>query len=309
MSINSITPQLNNFLQTENKTDSSFYSSEVFSALLQSAIQEDAASNATGAKSSTGNSSMGYLLAALLSSGSEDNEGMMMLMAALSATRQGSSGRGSILKSGEENSNLTVKKAVQAYQSIGPSAANMEFTPSNYSSNTGGRSPQQYRTTINKFDVEDNKRYAVNKKGTGDTYCNLFVTDVTSAMGAEIPHFIDKTNGKPLKSSKDPNATALTANRMNDWLHKYGPAYGWQKTTADRAQHYANQGKPAVTSWRNNLGGHGHIQVVSPSQNNAYDPDRGVAIAQAGRKLINYGYIDQVFRSTSLKNVEYYVHE
>lgn len=309
MNTQNIAPQLNKLTSSDKRADTSAYSSdssEAFVALLQKAIAEKGSATAE-AEGSTVKKGMGYVIAQLLSN-DESGEGMMMLMAALSS--KNTTGVDIVQRrvSSIMPSDQNTKKAAQAYQNAAPDTAPLTVSPMSYSSNAAGRSAQRYRSAIDKFNVENNRRYAVNQKGTGDTYCNLFVTDVTREMGAEIPHFIDKTNGRPLKSSKEPNATALTANRMNDWLNKYGPQYGWRKTTADAAQHYANQGKPSVTSWRNSFG-HGHIQMVSPSRNGTYDQDRGVAIAQAGSKLINYGYIEDVYRTSNLKNIEYFVHD
>ncbi|MPN42387.1 hypothetical protein SDC9_189944 [bioreactor metagenome] len=64
---------------------------------------------------------------------------------------------------------------------------------------------------------------------------------------------------------------------------------------------------PAVTSWKN-PGGHGHMQVVSPSENGTYDPERGAAIAQAGRHLYDYNYITAVYGQGTLGKVQYFAH-
>jgi len=54
------------------------------------------------------------------------------------------------------------------------------------------RSPINYLKVVNQFAVEDNRRY----EGGGKTYCNIFVWDVTRAMGVEIPHYIYEKSGK-----------------------------------------------------------------------------------------------------------------
>jgi hypothetical protein len=125
-------------------------------------------------------------------------------------------------------------------------------------------------------------------------------------MGAEVPHYIDNATGAPV-SSAGSNTTELNANQVNDWLNTYGSAYGWTKVSAEEAQYYANMGMPSVTSWKN-PSGHGHLQVVSPSLDGAYNPEKGVAIAQAGRQLKNYDYITSVYGNGTLANVEYFVH-
>lgn len=170
----------------------------------------------------------------------------------------------------------------------------------------GRRSPALYRAVIDQFNVENNPRYAVNQKGTGDTYCNIFMWDVTSAMGAEIPHRIDRDTGAPARA-KDGNTISMNANRTSDWLNTKGPQYGWYEVTAEQAQALANRGCPAVTVWKNKEGGHGHVQVVAPSEDGAYDPKRGVAIAQAGRLLRNNTYITKIY-SSRMKDVQYFAH-
>ncbi|MEA5058858.1 MAG: hypothetical protein VB049_02300 [Candidatus Pelethousia sp.] len=171
----------------------------------------------------------------------------------------------------------------------------------------GNRNAALYRSVIDQFNVENNPRYAVNQKGTGDTYCNIFLWDVTSAMGAEIPHYTDKDTGAPTTSGAG-NVVSMNANRTCDWLNTRGTQYGWHEVTAEQAQALANHGYPAVAVWKNQAGGHGHVQVVSPSEDGAYDPDRGVAIAQAGRLLRNYTYIRNIY-SSRMKEVQYFAHK
>ena len=167
------------------------------------------------------------------------------------------------------------------------------------------RSPELYRRVINQFCVETNPRYAVNKNGTGDTYCNIFVWDVTRAMGAEIPHYYNAQTGAPMECG-DSGASEMTANRMYTWLHEHGEEYGWFKVTDEQAQDLANQGRPVVTALSNS-GGHGHVQVVCPSHDGYDDPSRGVTIAQAGRTLTSYRPITEIYRA-SLPKVAYFAH-
>ncbi len=171
------------------------------------------------------------------------------------------------------------------------------------------RNANEYAKVINQFDVENNGRYKVNKQGKGDTYCNIFVWDVTKAMGAEIPHYYKKTTGEPVsyENRKAENASEMTANAMMDWMLKDGEKYGWKQVSAAQAQMYANQGRPAVTVWKNENGKHGHVQVVRPSET-PYDADKGVKIAQAGRLLYNETYSGKIYGKNTLKNVKYFVH-
>lgn len=170
----------------------------------------------------------------------------------------------------------------------------------------GNRSAGTYRSVIEQFNVENNERYRVGKVNGSDTYCNIFAWDVTRAMGAEIPHYVYESTGEPAQAG-GAGISEQTANDVNDWLNIYGAKYGWKKVAAEEAQYYANQGMPAVTSWKNR-NGHGHLQVVSPSMNGEYNADKGVAIAQAGRQLIDYGYATDSYSKGRLKEVEYFVH-
>ena len=59
-------------------------------------------------------------------------------------------------------------------------------------SSAGSRSAAQYRKVIDQFNVESNKRYTPGE----NTYCNIFIWDVTRAMNAEIPHYINAETNK-----------------------------------------------------------------------------------------------------------------
>jgi len=169
------------------------------------------------------------------------------------------------------------------------------------------RNPVLYRRVIDQFSVETNPRYEVNKNGRNDTYCNIFMWDVTRAMGAEIPHYIDPDTKTPMYYPDVKGARQLTANGIYDWLHECGGNYGWYEVGPKQAQALANQGRPAVAALRNNSGGHGHVQVVCPSRDGKYDASRGVTIAQAGRNLTSYTPITSIYRK-SLPRVSYFAH-
>ena len=309
--------------------------SGLFSTALETAMaQSPGGSAAASAKDSAGSFSLADFAPLLLSGISQGSEsGMLMLLMAMMAAGGGAdgegllSGLGSALSGGDsllsgltgggslfggtENSDglggafggsAASQAAMVAARSLFKAYQNM----SGSQSGPGASGSADGGGVINQFDVENNPRYAVNQKGTGDTYCNIFVWDVTSAMGAEIPHRIDRDTGAPAASGGD-NIQSINANRMTDWLNTYGPQYGWYEVSAEQAQALANRGSPAVAVWKNKGGGHGHVQVVSPSEDGAYDPSRGVAIAQAGRLLRNYTYITNIY-SSRLKDVQYFAH-
>ncbi len=192
------------------------------------------------------------------------------------------------------NPNATV--SIPARASI---AANPQVTSSAYN-----RSATLYRQVIDQFDVENNVRYSVKN---GSTYCNIFLWDVTRAMGAEIPHYIDPDTLEARYCPDTKGAIQTNANTICNWLGQKGIEYGWREVSAQEAQSLANQGRPVVTAYKN-TGGSGHVQVVCPSKDGKYDPKRGVTIAQAGRHLYDYAYITDVYGSKGLSKVKYYAH-
>jgi len=171
-------------------------------------------------------------------------------------------------------------------------------------SSLGDRSPELYRSVIDQFSVETAERYRPFRDGC--TYCNIFMWDVTSAMGAEIPHYTDPATGEPMYYPDVKGANSMGAIATDEWLRAHGEAYGWREVDAETAQMHANEGKPAVTS----AGSLGHVQVICPSRDGGFDPVRGVTIAQAGRIVSNYTHISGIYSTNALtNNVRYWIHE
>ncbi|HYG58775.1 MAG TPA: hypothetical protein VD902_12020, partial [Symbiobacteriaceae bacterium] len=156
------------------------------------------------------------------------------------------------------------------------------------------RSAALYDDIINQFAVGTNPRYAkrdLNQDGRIDTFCNIFVWDVTSAMGAEIPHKVGDDE--------------LDANETCDWLANQGPANGWRAVFAEEAQAFANEGLPVVAAWDSGGRGAGHVAIVRPGE---YDQAAGPRIAQAGGTNFNDGTVAVGFGKSSMADVKYYVH-
>jgi hypothetical protein len=166
------------------------------------------------------------------------------------------------------------------------------------------RSAAAYRAVIDQFKVETRDRY---QPKNGNTYCNIFMWDVTRAMNAEIPHYINAKTGQPMYYPDTKGATELNANATQDWLLKYGQQQGWREVSVQEAQAWANSGKPAVTSWKNS-GGVGHVQVVCPSKDGGYNVQKGVTVAQAGRKNTSYTYASDIFGKNAMSKLKYFVH-
>lgn len=169
------------------------------------------------------------------------------------------------------------------------------------------RTPEALREIIDQFDVESSERYRPFRNGV--TYCNIFVWDVTSALGCEIPHYIDNDTGEPRTYPDVSNAWEMNANATHDWLVNRGESYGWREVSAQQAQAWANEGRPAVTAWKNEGGKPGHVQIVCPSEDGGYDSVRGVAVAQAGARVTGYSYISSTFKQADLKDVRYFIHD
>jgi len=157
------------------------------------------------------------------------------------------------------------------------------------------RNAATYDNVINQFAVGSNPRY---QPRDGNTYCNIFAWDVTKAMGAELPHWVD-ANGNPAAQGQ---GRELDANATNAWLNQHGAKSGWRKVSAEEAQAMANQGHPTVASW-DNQGGIGHIAVVRPGEVTGNGP----AIAQAGSECFNDGHVYDSFPRSA--EVEYWVND
>lgn len=169
----------------------------------------------------------------------------------------------------------------------------------------GARSPDNLRAVIDQFNVESATRYTPYRNGA--TYCNIFVWDVTSAMGCEVPHYVDAVTGEPRTYPDVSGARELDANGVAGWLADSGAGYGWREVSEAEAQALANEGQAVVGAWKNN-GGIGHVQIVCPSADGTYDASRGPAIAQAGSRNTNYTYQSNIYGAQRRQSIRYYAH-
>ena len=256
-----------------------------------------------------------FMLCMMMQSDQDGDFSMMMQMMATMLTQiQGDSGalRDSVMSSGYDPYVLDTidwnvfNTTMPGYSETGKADLPTECwrpTIPVIKSNEEIRSPELYNAVISQFKVETAERYKPFRDGY--TYCNIFMWDVTSAMGAEIPHYTDPETGEPRYYPDVKGAKSMTAVEIDGWLKKYGPEYGWNEVDAETAQRYANEGKPAVTAG----GSIDHVQVVCPSKNGEFDPIRGVTVAQAGSKVTSYSYISGIYGASSLEKVTYWVHE
>ncbi len=166
------------------------------------------------------------------------------------------------------------------------------------------RTAETYNNVINQFAVAHNPRYAIRDSsgdGIKDTFCNIFVWDVTRAMGAEIPHWVDRRTGQPTTVYNYSQSRELDANATMDWLRQHGAQHGWRRVSAEEAQRLANEGHPTMVGWKN-PSGIGHVAIVRPGNIN----ERGPAIAQAGSTNVNYAHVRDTFGN---RPVEYWVND
>ncbi len=152
-----------------------------------------------------------------------------------------------------------------------------------------------YEEVIKGFDVEHEARYQMDPNG--DTWCNVYVADVTSAMNAPIPHYCDPSTGAPM-SKADSGGTWLNANAMQSWLSNHGSNYGWISCTREEAIDYANSGRPTVAT------GVGHIAMVAPQ----HEGEDGVMLAQAGGEVSSYISINQCWTRHDQNELQYFYH-
>jgi hypothetical protein len=148
------------------------------------------------------------------------------------------------------------------------------------------RDAAAYDSVIDQFDVESNPRYRKNRDGRGETYCNIFVWDVTRAMTAEIPHWVNE-GGDPAEVGC---GRETTANTIVAWLQTHGTRFGWRPLDPAGAQQLANRGCPVVAAWCND-GGIGHVAVVRPGTLT----DEGPLVAQAGERNVRAERVARAF--------------
>lgn len=187
-------------------------------------------------------------------------------------------------------------------------------TVAQYTNTADQRGVDAINTVLNQFKVQTTTRY---QPVPNKTFCNIFAWDATSAMNAEIPHWIDRKTNMPytynIHLSYAENAklaTETNVNRLYDWMQTNGNAIGYREVSEEEARKAANMGKPAVALWKNPAVGHsGHIVVLRPYDAAKGGDPNGTYIAQAGSHTYNYINIEKVFGSSKMKAVKLFIHE
>jgi hypothetical protein len=161
------------------------------------------------------------------------------------------------------------------------------------------RSTKNYLAAVKQFEVETNPRYARGhaKPGIGkETYCNIFLWDVTVAMNCEVAHWIDPATGVEVPKGK---GIELSANGVCDWFSTHSLTFGWMKCGKTKAMERASVGFPAVVLWKN-PGGIGHVAIVLPGTDFCH-------IAQAGTVNFFDQPLDKGFGSA--RPLVFYTHD
>lgn len=148
-----------------------------------------------------------------------------------------------------------------------------EVTP-DLTNTAAQRSAANYVAAAKQFEVETNPRYARGHANPGiskETYCNIFLWDVTVAMSCEVAHWVDPATGVEVPRGK---GTELSANGVCNWFSLHGFKMGWMQCGKKTAMARASSGFPTVVLWHNPTG-IGHVAMVLPGMDFCH-------IAQAG---------------------------
>jgi len=155
------------------------------------------------------------------------------------------------------------------------------------------RSPARTLSVIEQFHVATAPRY---QPQNGRTFCNIFVWDVTTALGCEIPHWVD-AGGAPLEPASA-GARETRANELVEMLD--AGAWGWKSCTQEQAHAHATLGLPVVAGWKHpDPDRPGHMAVAMPIQSGP------LVLAQAGKTC---GERLPVTRCFGLERVQWWYH-
>lgn len=128
-------------------------------------------------------------------------------------------------------------------------------------SDPSSRSPALLSLVVGQFCPELAPRYQrrdLTGDGQDETFCNFFLADVSTAMGARVPQ--------------------LRANQQVEWLASpEAKQRGWATLSEHAAIGCVGEGMLGVVGWFNRNGGPGHVAVCVPSLDGEH-----LFIAQAG---------------------------
>lgn len=167
-------------------------------------------------------------------------------------------------------------------------------------SQKGARNPEVYRQVVAQFGVETNPRYIAghdNNPNNGlETYCNIFLWDVSVAMGCEIPHWIDPATLVGVAMGK---GRETDANGVCDWLAVHSLLEGWMICGVMQARTRASAGYPTCVAWKN-PGSIGHVAVVMPGMDYTH-------ISQSGGS--NFYDKNLIYGFGNVRPLAFYTHD
>lgn len=156
------------------------------------------------------------------------------------------------------------------------------------------RSAALLNKIVDQFNVDTAVRYQ-RSPGPGGTKCNIFLNDVTRALGCEIAQM----------EHRAATIIELNANDQIDWLTSWrGANTGWREVGAIDARTRADLGYPTAVVWKN-PGGIGHVALAVPAPAGAI-VDANVWIAQAGGRNFR---LMQVQSGFGANKVRYFTHD
>lgn len=131
--------------------------------------------------------------------------------------------------------------------------------------------PESVHGIIKWLGVEKGARW---RPKPGTTYCNVYATDFSHALGVYLPRVwwspaseVALAGGGQTKPVYGKTVVELSANALFRWLAgPHASTFGWQRTDSfTDAQHAANAGLPVVLCARKKVeASPGHIAVVAP---------------------------------------------
>ena len=135
------------------------------------------------------------------------------------------------------------------------------------------RSPEVLIAAIASLAVETNPAYQPGHLVAGSTWCNRFVSDVTSLLGCPVPFLVANQQLEYLKGIDG---------AADGWFELEGPVR--HLVAIDKAE----RGIPVIAVWGNSVG-HGHIAILRPALLGK------MFIAQAGATNFSSGPIGKGF--------------
>lgn len=173
-----------------------------------------------------------------------------------------------------------------------------------FSAGSSHRSPELLEQVVAQFRLDRPGRYTprdVSGDGKDETFCNVFVSDATQALGCPIPHVGLRSITCKACGAVAPGWGERRVLETRAWLIYEGPRHGWEKLPDGHvAQAMADTGQVAVTLHQGATAAHGHIALLVPSRGQP-----GVWIAQAGRSVFPRGTLESGFGALP---VEYWGH-